>query len=80
MIVVMIDEKNNEFDKLTEQFDKLVKEEKLNINFIEELMVNDIEKYKELQKEHIEKLLQNHINEKELISKKNKNGKKKNLT
>lgn len=72
--------KNNEFDKLTEQFDKLVKEEKLNINFIEELMVNDIEKYKELQKEHIEKLLQNHINEKELISKKNKNGKKKNLT
>ncbi len=71
--------KNNEFDKLTEQFDKLVKEEKLNINFIEELMVNDIEKYKELQKEHIEKLLQNHINEKELISKKNKNGKKKNL-
>lgn len=72
--------KNNEFDKLTEQFDKLAKEEKLNINSIEELMVNDIEKYKELQKEHIEKLLQNHINEKELISKKNKNGKKKNLT
>ena len=64
-----------EFDDLTKQFDKLAKEEKLNIDSIEELMVKDIEEYKELQKEHIEKLLQNNINEKELITKKNKNGK-----
>ncbi len=64
-----------EFDNLTKQFDRLAKEEKLNIDSIEELMVKDIEKYKELQKEHIEKLLQNNINEKELITKKNKNGK-----
>ena len=64
-----------EFDNLTKQFDELSKEEKLNINSIEELMVRDIEQYKELQKEHIEKLLQNNINEKELITKKNKNGK-----
>lgn len=59
-----------EFDNLTKQFDRLAKEEKLNIDSIEELMVKDIEKYKELQKEHIEKLLQNNINEKELITKK----------
>ena len=68
--------KNNiKFDNLTKQFDDLVKKEKLNINSIEELMINDIENYKELQKEHIEKLIQIHVDEKELISKKNKNGK-----
>lgn len=69
--------KNIEFDNLTKQFDILVEEEKLNMNSIEELMINDIENYKELQKEHIEKLIQSHIDEKKLISKKNKNGKKK---
>jgi hypothetical protein len=70
--------KNNiKFENITKQFDNLVKEEKLNINSIEELMLNDIENYKELQKEHIEKLIQSHVDEKELISKKNKNGKKK---
>lgn len=70
--------KNNiKFENITKQFDNLVKEEKLNINSIEELMLNDIENYKKLQKKHIEKLIQSHVDEKELISKKNKNGKKK---
>ena len=70
--------KNNiKFENITKQFDNLVKEEKLNINSIEELMLNDIENYKEFQKKHIEKLIQSHVDEKELISKKNKNGKKK---
>lgn len=68
---------NKKFDNLTKQFDDLVKEEKLNINSIEDLMINDIESYKIMQKKHIENLIQNHINEKELIIKKNRNGKKK---
>lgn len=63
------------FDELTEKFDNLVKEEKLDINAIEDLMLIDIENYKEKQKRHIENLLKDHINEKELISKKNKSGK-----
>ena len=67
----------NKFDNLTKQFDSLIKNEKLNIDSIEELMINDIENYKELQKEHIEKLIQSHVDEKELISKKNGNGKRK---
>ena len=48
------------FYDFTSKFDILVKEDKLNINTIEDL-------------------LKNHVNEKELIIKKNKNGKKKGL-
>ena len=71
--------KKTKFDDLTKKFDNLVKEEKLNINSIEDLMISDIENYKKLQRKHIENLIQSHINEKEIISKKNKNGKKKDL-
>lgn len=71
--------KKIKFDNLTKKFDNLINEEKLNINSIEDLMLNDIEDYKKMQREHIEKLIKNHINEKEIISKKNGNGKKKDL-
>lgn len=64
------------FDELTEKFDNLVKNDKLDINAVEELMLDDIENYKKRQKNQIEYLLQNHINEKELINKKNESGKK----
>lgn len=67
---------NKMFDELTEKFDNLVKNDKLNINAVEELMLDDIENYKKRQKNQIEYLLQNHINEKELINKKNESGKK----
>ncbi|MBQ9318398.1 MAG: hypothetical protein IJR82_02070 [Bacilli bacterium] len=70
---------NKIFDELTEKFDSLVKKDKLDINAIEDLMLVDIEKYKEKQIRYIEHLLKNHINEKELISKKNKNGVNKDL-
>ncbi len=40
-------------------------------------MLDNIEEHKARLKTHIEELLLNEINEKELISKKNKNGKKK---
>lgn len=68
---------NKIFDELTEKFDNLVKNDKLDINAVEDLMVNDVENYKRMQKRHVEYLLQNHIDEKKLINKKNKNGKKK---
>ena len=68
------------FDELTKTFDNLVKEEKLDINAVEDLMLIDIENYKEKQRKHIEYLLKEHINEKELISKKNKNGRKEDLS
>ena len=64
------------FDELTEKFDNLVKNDKLDVNAVEELMLDDIENYKKRQKNQIEYLLQNHINEKELINKKNESGKK----
>ncbi len=79
-IGVVISMNNNKtFDELTKKFDNLVKEERLDINTIEDLMLNDIENYKKMQKKHIEHLLKNNINEKELIIKKNRNGKKKDL-
>ena len=62
---------------LDEQFEKLVSEDKLDIDSIEKIMLTDIEEYKKELKLNIEELLSTKINEKELISKKNKNGKKK---
>ena len=67
---------NKMFDELTEKFDNLVKNDKLDINAVEELMLDDIENYKKRQKNQIEYLLQNHKNEKELINKNNESGKK----
>jgi hypothetical protein len=63
----------------SDKFDKLVSEDKLNINSLENLMVSNIEEYKRDLKKYTEDLLTSHINEKELIRKKNKNGKKKDL-
>ncbi|MDE5553124.1 MAG: hypothetical protein K2I67_01105 [Malacoplasma sp.] len=68
---------NNEFEKLDREFKKLQKEKNLNINSIEDLMIGDIDNYKLRLKTHIEELLSSEIDEKELIAKKNKNGKKK---
>lgn len=70
---------DNSLKDLTEKFDLLIKEEKLNINTIEDIMIENIENYKKKVENHIEGLLKNHINEKELISKKNRNGKKKDI-
>lgn len=66
-----------DFKDLDKDFKKLVKEEKLNIGSLEELMIENIENYKRELAIHIEDLLSSEVNEKDLISKKNKNGKKK---
>ncbi len=68
---------NKKFKKLDTKFKNLVKENKININSIEELMIENIEDYKSELKNHIEELMLGEIDEQILISKKNKNGKKK---
>lgn len=71
--------KDKHIDEFTNQFDKLVAEQKLNINSFEQLMSDNIENYKKDLQIQAERMLSTRINEKELISKKNKNGKKKDI-
>ena len=58
--------KNN----LENKFTTYVNEGKLNISTIEDIMLEDLENYKEELINHIEELLLNKIDEKDLISKK----------
>ena len=58
--------KNNVENKFT----TYVNEGKLNISTIEDIMLEDLENYKEELINHIEELLLNKIDEKDLISKK----------
>ena len=75
----MKQEKNNRIDEFTNQFDELVAKGKMDINSLEQLMINNVENYKKDLQKQTEELLSTHTNEKELIVKKNKNGKKKGL-
>ena len=68
----IIQEKITELDN---NFDKLVLTNKLNINSIEDIAMKNIEDYKQIINTHIEDLILKKINEKELIVKKNENGK-----
>ncbi len=63
--------------KFTKDFDELVSKNKMNINSLEDIMVNNINEYERELRLHVEELLKSHINEKELITKKNRSGKKK---
>lgn len=69
-------DKDIHLSKFTNQFDKLVTDGKMNINTLEQLMVDNIEEYKKDLHQHVEKILSTHINEKELLTKKNESGKK----
>lgn len=62
----------NDLDK---DFIELDKNEKLDIFSIEDLMIKNIEEYKELIHRHLENLLQKAVDENKIIVKKNKNGK-----
>ncbi len=75
----MSNNKENEFNDFSEKFDKLIDNNELNIGSIEDLMINSINNYKNELINHVEELLSQHINEKDLVTKKNKNGKKKDL-
>ena len=60
-----------------DNFIKLLTNDKLNINLIEELLIQNIDEYKQFMNNHVEELMINKINEEKLISKKNNNGTKK---
>ena len=70
-------ELNNSITEMEEKFAQLVNEKCLSINNIEELSFNSSKKCEELINNHLSELVKKNINEKELIIKKNKNGKKK---
>ena len=57
-------------DNVETKLKKYVKEEKLNISTIEDIMLEDLENYKEELIRHTEELLLKTIDEKDLISKK----------
>ena len=72
----LIESKINELDN---DFSKLLSDNKLSISQIEDLAINSIEECKQIINNHIEELILSRINEKNLIIKKNKNGKKKDM-
>ena len=65
--------KNKNFN-LDEEFTSLIRENKLDINTIEDLALNSINEYKKFVHQHIEELLQKMVDENKLIIKKNKSG------
>ena len=73
----IIKELNNNIIEMEEKFAQLVNENSLSINDIEDLSLNSVKKCEQLINNHLCKLVKKNINEKELIIKKNKNGKKK---
>ena len=75
----MSNKNRNDFNDFSEKFDELIDNNELNIGSIEDLMINSINNYKNELINHVEELLSQHINEKDLVTKKNKNGKKKDL-
>ena len=68
-------EKN--INNLDTNFNRLISNDGLDINSIEELAMNSIDDCKSIINTHIKELISKSINEHELITKKNKSGKKK---
>ena len=68
-------EKN--INNLDTNFNRLISNDGLDINSIEELAINSIDDCKSIINTHIEELISKSINKHELITKKNKSGKKK---
>lgn len=63
--------KKKDFDK---EFEKLAKQEKMPISSVEDLMLKDLENYKNELLTHTEELLLKKIDEKDLITKKKISG------
>ena len=68
--------KETHLEKYDQEFDDLVTKNEMNINNLENLMLETVDNFKSTLIKHTEELLTQKINEKELISKKNKNGNK----
>ena len=82
-----IEQLEKSINNLDANFNKLISNDSLDINYIEELAMNSIDNCKSIinnhieelisKNNHIEELISKNINEQELIIKKNKSGKKK---
>ena len=70
-------ELNDSITEMEKKFAQLVNEKSLSINDIEDLSLNSTKQCEHLINNYLCKLVKKNINEKELIIKKNKNGKKK---
>ena len=68
---------NNSVTEMEKKFFKLINAKSLSINDIEDLSLNSTKQCEHLINNYLCKLVKKNINEKELIIKKNKNGKKK---
>lgn len=66
-------------EKMTAEFDNMVREGTLNISKIENLLTSNMDEYKNNINKYMESLISSHIDEKQLIIKKNKNGKNKDI-
>lgn len=71
-----IEKRINEID---EKFDRLVSSNSLDIKSIEDMALQGIEECSKIINNHIENLVMEKIDEKDLVSKKNKNGEKKDI-
>ena len=75
-----IEEKiQKEIKDYNEKFNELVNNDKLNISTIEDLLLDNYKLHQKNMTQYTEELLSQKIDEKELISKKNKNGKRKDI-
>lgn len=72
-------ENKKNIEKMIQEFDLLNNNKSLNISNIEELLIDNIENYKININKFMEELITNKVDEKELITKKNENGKKKDI-
>lgn len=70
---------NEKIDELDNEFDNLKNNNQLDINSIEDLALKTVENVNIIINNHIEELLSEKLDEKELINKKNKNGKNKDI-
>ena len=65
----------NQLKQYEQDFDNLIKKDEMNISNIEDLMTNRVNSFKHELIKHTEELKTKKIDEKNLINKKNKNGK-----
>ena len=66
---------NEKIDELDNGFDNLRNNNELDINSIEDLALKTVDDVNNIINNHIEELVSKKLDEKELITKKNKNGK-----
>ena len=68
-----------EIKDYNEKFNELVNNDKLNISTIEDLLLDNYKLHQKNMTQYTEELLFQKVDEKELISKKNENGKRKDI-